>query len=106
MTVIQTLIDDIGGAQAAARALGVHVSTVRRWVRGATPIPTASYQALLARSRWGRQDRAVMTDNERRTLLALVDAQRREIDALRALVHRLGQLTAGAANQARFKSDV
>lgn len=106
MSVIRTLIDDLGGANAAARALGVHISTVRRWLRGATPIPAASYQALLSRSTWGRQDRAVMTSNERSTLLALVESQRREIGQLRAELARIGQLTAGAANQARFTSGV
>ena len=104
--MVKTLIDDVGGVAPAARVCGVHVSTVRRWLRGANPMPKAAYQALLARSTWGRQDRAVMTANERTTLLALVESQRREIGQLRAKLARIGQLTAGAANQARFTSGV
>lgn len=98
------LISDVGGVRQAARVCGVHASTVRRWLRGAVPIPKASYQALLAASSWGRVDRATLALNERRTLLALVDAQRREIAALRAQVARLGALSHGAANAAIYVS--
>ena len=97
--MLTALIDDLGGLQQAARVCGVHVSTVRRWRRGSTPIPKAAYQALLAASSWGRADRAILAANERRTYLACIEAQRREIDGLRADLARLAALAdTGAAN--------
>lgn len=101
--MLHALIDDLGGVHKAARVVGVHVSTVRRWLRAATPIPKASYQALHAASSWGRAEREVMSVNERRTFLACIEAQRREIAELR---HALAQVCAladtGAANGPRY----
>jgi hypothetical protein len=97
--MLKALVDDLGGVDKVARTAGVHVSTVRRWLRAAPPIPKASYQALLAASSWGRADRAVMAYNERRTYLACIEAQRREIEQLRHTLARLCALAdTGAAN--------
>lgn len=100
---IGALIQDVGGAQKAARLLGVHHSTVYRWQRRGT-MPQAAYRALHAASRWGREDRAVYSRNGQRTHLALIEAQRAEI---RELQRRLGKLMAladfGAANRPLFQ---
>ncbi|MBT9466785.1 hypothetical protein [Hydrogenophaga sp.] len=37
-----------------AKLLGVHETTVRRWLRGAVPIPRVVFLALFWESRWGR----------------------------------------------------
>jgi hypothetical protein len=97
--MLTALVDDLGGADKAARVAGVHVSTVRRWLRSATPIPKAAYQALHAASSWGREERSVMAFNERRTYLACIEAQKREIDRLRHALARVAALADhGAAN--------
>jgi transposase-like protein len=101
--MLAALVDDIGGVDAVARRLGVHASTVRRWLRGSVQIPVASYRAMHAASSWGRQERYLLAVQERATLLALVEAQRREINALRADLARLGALSCGAANQAIYR---
>lgn len=93
------IIDDLGGVAAAARAAGVHVATVRRWLRGATPIPTAAYRCLLAATSWGRRERAAFSEDERRLLLALVEALQAENRALREQLRRVARLASpGAAN--------
>jgi IS30 family transposase len=101
---IYALIQDVGGAQKAARLLGVHHSTVYRWQRGRQAMPQAAYRALHAASRWGREDRAVYSRNGKQTHLALIEAQRAEI---RELQRRLGKLMAladfGAANRPLFQ---
>lgn len=97
--MLRTLIDDLGGIDAAARVCDVHAGTVRRWLRGATPLPGASYRALFAASSWARIERQTNARNERTTLLALVDALKRENAALRAEIGRLSRLdSTGSAN--------
>jgi hypothetical protein len=97
--MLRALVDDLGGAHKAARLAGVHVSTVRRWLRAASPIPKAAHQALFFASSWGRADRAVLAINERRTYLACIEAQRREIAELKHALARVAALCdSGAAN--------
>lgn len=101
---IVALIQDVGGAQKAARILGVHHSTVYRWQRGRSPMPQAAYRALHAASRWGREDRAVYSRNGQAMHLALIEAQRAEIRDLRArLVKLLALSDFGAANRPLFQ---
>jgi DNA-binding transcriptional regulator YdaS (Cro superfamily) len=96
---VETLIDDLGGTERAARLLGVHAATVRRWKRGATPIPRASLRALYALSQWGRLDRAVMTRNHLATLNAHVAALQRELAEWKTAYARLVEIADfGSAN--------
>lgn len=37
-----------------SKLLGVHPTTLRRWVRGATPVPKTAAMALFWETRWGR----------------------------------------------------
>lgn len=99
MQMLRTLIDDLGGSARAARIIAVHPGTVRRWLRGAVMIPTASYRALYAASQWGKSERHVYAITDRANHLALIDAQRREILALRLELARLARIgDFGAAN--------
>lgn len=96
--MLSILVDDVGGPLKAARIVRVHVATVRRWLR-TDRYPEAAYAALYARTRWGRRDRYVMTEHERRTLHALVAALRVELEELKARHARLVALgSPGAAN--------
>lgn len=92
MDQLETLIHSVGGIHQAARICGKHASTVRRWRRGITPMPTAAYRALYAASPWGRQDRQVMTTNERQALLQQVDAHRRRCEYLEGELRRVMRL--------------
>lgn len=101
---IFALVQDVGGAQKAARLLGVHHSTVYRWQHGRSPMPKAAYRALHAASRWGREDRAVYSRNGQQTHLALIEAQRAQIRDLEArLVKLLALSDFGAANRPLFQ---
>jgi hypothetical protein len=99
MNTLGLLIEDLGGPLKVARLLDVHHSTVYRWRAGTLPIPRAHLRALQAASRWGRQDRAVMTLNHQATLHALVESQARRIAELEAQLARVVALAdTGAAN--------
>ncbi len=89
MDQLSLLIEDAGGPARAARTCGVHVSTVRRWMRGATPLPESAYRALYASSKWGRTGRDTDLLNRYRSALAERDALRRQVTALQGEVDRL-----------------
>lgn len=102
---LELLIRDVGGDNKAARLCDVHISTVRRWRRGATPLPMAAYRTLYGASQWGRSERTVMTTNYRAALLFQIEAQGRLIAGLEAEVQRLLSLgDFGTANQPLYAS--
>ena len=54
---LRLFVDDIGFDR-CCRIIDVHPATVRRWLRGAAPVPQAPLQALYWLTRWGFSDAA------------------------------------------------
>lgn len=54
---LRLFVDDIGFDR-CCRIIDVHPATVRRWLRGAAPVPQAALQALYWLTKWGFSDAA------------------------------------------------
>lgn len=52
---LRLFVDEIGFHR-ACKALDVHENTMRRWLRGETPVPQAPMQALYWLTSWGFSD--------------------------------------------------
>jgi L-ascorbate metabolism protein UlaG (beta-lactamase superfamily) len=52
---LRLFVDEIGFAR-ACKLLHVHENTMRRWLRGETPVPQAPLQALYWLTSWGFSD--------------------------------------------------
>ena len=92
------LVDSVG-FQRALDVLGVHPDTLKRWIKGRSPVPVMARAALWPLSYWGRQRELVMLENQIHTLQQLTEALQRENAALQAECTRLGELVDwGCAN--------
>lgn len=81
-----------------AKALGVTVTTFKRWCRSGDP-PRSVVLALYWLSRWGQHDLDADLYNRAQMLQALADSRAREIRSLNAKLARLSALGSfGAAN--------
>ncbi len=49
---LRLFVDDLGFAW-ACKAINVHETTMRRWLRGTVPVPQAALQALYWLTSWG-----------------------------------------------------
>ena len=93
---LRLFVDEIG-FERACRVLQVHENTMRRWLRGATPVPQASLQALYWLTSWGYSDACTEAHWTHQFLLGKV----RELEA--ALNWRAPS-TWLAANEAEFRT--
>lgn len=103
-STIYRLVEDVGGPRKAARVCGVHVTTVYRWLRGASPLPQTAYRALYAASRWGRGERQSWSDYQRQLAglqVATLEKRIRELEQEVARLVRLGEF--GSANAPLYR---
>lgn len=102
---LSVMLDDMGRPAPAhvARALGVSVRSVRRWM-AADAAPRPVMLALFWVTRWGLSAVDAQATNDARLHAGMSASLRREVDELRAqLLHVLSLCEAGAANAPLFR---
>ncbi len=97
-------MDEIGGsATTVSRYLGVSESTVRGWLREATPVPRGVVLALFWESKWGRSQ--IFTDqvNEIRLLYRQVCILQEQYQKAKDIITGLRAMHTGSANEPLFE---
>jgi len=90
LPALSLILDDLGGPAPAllALALGVRVSTVRRWITTDTA-PRPVMLALWWLTRWGMSAEATAAHNTAQLQRGLAEAWQREAEAARAELSRV-----------------
>lgn len=102
LEVFSMFVDELG-QETACKMLEVHRTTMRRWLRGAVPVPRMAVLALYWETKYGRS--LIETDqvNEIRILYRQVKILEEQYLRAKEIVTGLRRLHTGTANEPLFE---
>lgn len=85
-----------------SKLLGVHQTTLRRWLRGATPVPRVVSMALFWETRWGRSVIDCDHQTEIDLLRQRIGILERQMVKAKDIITGLRAMQYGSANEPLF----